>query len=106
MELSIGVLSLSVTLFLAWTGFLLGAVKYLLDKKEVQQEKRLTYLEERLGTQAEQRQALERDIWSMRTMLAQDYIKREDWVRFGTALDSKIDRLGEQMRILYAQRKE
>lgn len=102
MTVSIGVLSLSVTLFLAWTGFLLGAVKYLLDKKEVQQEKRLSYLEEKLGSHAEQRQALERELWSLKTMLAQDYIKREDWARFATSLDAKIDRLAEQMRALYA----
>ena len=48
--------------------------------------------------EAERWQEIERDLFELRAALPLDYVRREDWIRFGGTLDAKLDAMREEMR--------
>ena len=48
--------------------------------------------------EAERWQEIERGLFELRAMLPLEYVRREDWIRFGGTLDAKLDALREEMR--------
>jgi hypothetical protein len=48
--------------------------------------------------EGERWQEIERSIFELRAILPLEYVRREDWIRFGGTLDAKLDALREEMR--------
>ena len=48
--------------------------------------------------EAERWQEIEHGLFDLRALLPLEYVRREDWIRFGGTLDAKLDALREEMR--------
>lgn len=88
--------------FIASQGAVLWALRALLDsamdahaerlgQHERQQEERFKALSESLRTQASRTDNVTTDLHRLREELAREYVRREDWIRFGTTLTVKLD---------------
>lgn len=86
----------AVTLFLAWSGLLFWLIKWLLDRYQRHIDQRFTDLEEGQGKRSQDVDQLQRELLELRAELPQQYVQREDWIRFSGQLDHKLDRLHAQ----------
>ncbi len=93
--------------FLAWNGFLVGILKYLIDRAVRGGDRRLEQLEqlnqkmdERLSTniehEADKRRELEREFREFIASLPLSYVHREDWIRLATTIEAKMDSLNNK----------
>lgn len=48
--------------------------------------------------------ALESEVEALNRQLPLEYVRREDWIRFSTSIDAKLDRLAERLNTLLTQR--
>lgn len=71
----------------------LWAFKWLLDHHAKAQEKRLENLSALIASESKATQEVKHDLLRLREELARDYIRKDDFVRFGTTLTAKIDGL-------------
>jgi len=74
---TLGVLLAIVAL---WSGLLLFALKAMFDRHAA-------FIDARFDRE------LDRKILELRTALSQEFVKREDWMRFVASIDRKLDRL-------------
>lgn len=97
-----------VTVFVGWNGFLVGIIKYLIDRALRAGDKRLEAIEtdleklESLVTaevsgEADKRRELEREFRELIADLPLKYVQREDWIRLATTIDHKMDSLNKKM---------
>ena len=47
---------------------------------------------------SERWQEIERAVFELRASMPLEYVRREDWIRFGGTLDAKLDAMREEMR--------
>ncbi|WP_339860416.1 hypothetical protein [Thalassospira alkalitolerans] len=98
---AIGVLS---GLFVTWSGFLVGIIKYLIERSLKAGDHRLEAIEQDLtdiketvkdeiGVEADKRRELEREFRELIADLPLKYVQREDWIRLATGIDAKMDAL-------------
>lgn len=101
----IGVLS---TIFLAWNGFLVGIIKFLIDRSFKSGDRRLEAIEtdvedirdavaHGIGEEADKRRELEREFRQLIADLPLKYVQREDWIRLATSIDAKMDALADKV---------
>ena len=82
----------------AFAGLNAGALKWLLDRNDASSQgnaKRLAELERHTGEKVAD---IQRDILRLRGDLPLEYVRREDWIRFGNTLEAKIDTIRAEMR--------
>ena len=66
-----------------WSGFIIGVLKWMLeDLRQVFNESNSRV------------QHLELEMARLKGDIAEKYVAREDWIRFGVTIEAKIDRLG------------
>jgi hypothetical protein len=68
-------------------GVNIGAVKAILDRHRMDTQQVTQHWQE-----------LERSLFELRVSLPIEYVRREDWIRFGATLDAKLDAMREEMR--------
>jgi hypothetical protein len=68
-------------------GINVGTIKSMLDRHRTLSMK-----------EAERWQEIERELFELRAALPLEYVRREDWIRFGGTLDAKLDAMREEMR--------
>ncbi|WP_435100814.1 hypothetical protein [Arhodomonas sp. AD133] len=88
--------SVLMTLFLSWSGALFWIIKWLLDRYQRHIDQRFEGLERRALEERRRWEATDRAILELRAELPQQYVQREDWIRFSGQIDSKLDRLHAQ----------
>jgi hypothetical protein len=91
------------SVIIAIAGLHISAVKWLLglrDAYSVANANRLAELEHKSGERMGQ---VERDVLRLRADLPLEYVRREDWIRFGNTLEVKIDAIRAEMREQLAQ---
>lgn len=76
----------------AWSTLLLWALKWMLDRTQSHFDERF----KALSDWTRRIEVLERDASDMKRELSREYVRREDWIRFGTTITSKIDGLASQ----------
>ncbi len=79
-----------ITLFaslITLAGLNLGALRWLLDRHEREQRRDLQKIEN-----------VACEVADLRATLPIEYVRREDWIRFGATLDAKLDALREELR--------
>jgi hypothetical protein len=71
-----------------------------LDTRFAERDKKLEsqFIErnKKLDEQAEKIAAVDRDVLLLRAELPRNYVQREDWIRFGTTIDTKLDWMREK----------
>jgi hypothetical protein len=81
--------------FVTLVGLNLGAIRWLLTRYETDLGKRVGDLK-RDGSEFSRE--LERELLQLKAQLPVDYVRREDWIRFGNTLEAKLDALRAEMR--------
>jgi hypothetical protein len=84
------------------TGLFFWSFKWLLDRYHDRMDQRFTALEEKEDARFSAIAKLERELMELRAELPQKYVQREDWIRFGSMIDAKLDTL----RALFEQLKD
>lgn len=97
MEFDVKTLSLLATLFLAWSALLVGIIKWLLERAVKAIEHRFKTNEDEMKVLRKAHEELEKDYRDFLTQLPLMYVQREDWIRFATSIDAKLDRLWDRL---------
>ena len=85
-----------ITLVLAFLGLLIGFGKYML----AQIDRRITGIEQQNRTEAEGWKRIERELLELRAELPVQYVRREDYVRGQTVIESKLDSLYSKLETI------
>lgn len=92
----------TVGMFMSWVivvlGFMMGLVRWWLSREHTHMERRLVGLEAQLSKEEVRSLGLERELGRMQVMLPAEYVRREDWIRFTGIIESKLDRITEEVR--------
>ncbi|MEM7047063.1 MAG: hypothetical protein AAF442_05360 [Pseudomonadota bacterium] len=78
---------------LAWSGFLVWAIKYLIDRALRTREARLDKQDDRLDNHSRRIDDQNQKLHDALLDLSKNYVRREDWVHWVTRVESKIDNL-------------
>lgn len=79
------------TIVVLWSGLFLWSIKWLLDRFAAHEDQRFTSLEKLLADWTRRTLELERDFARLLAEMPKEYVRREDWIRFGTTMTAKID---------------
>ena len=85
-----------ITLVLAFLGMLVGFGKYML----AQIDRRITGIEQQNRTESEGWKRIERELLELRAELPVQYVRREDYVRGQTVIESKLDSLYSKLETI------
>ncbi len=91
-------ISVMVTLVIAWSALLIGTIKVLIERAIRGNEKRFERIEEDLEAEAEKRHELEREFRTLLADMPLKYVQREDWIRLATTIEAKMDTLEYEIR--------
>jgi hypothetical protein len=89
--------TLGVTLLLAWFGFVFAVWKIV---SHLQERQTATYMATiaRDAAEAKQRaEATEKGLLSLLAKLPLEYVRREDWIRNQTVIEAKLDALAAKL---------
>lgn len=86
-------ISVVVTVFLAWSGLLVGVIKILIERAIRVNDNRIARIESDLENEADERRELEREFRVLLADLPLKYVQREDWIRLATTIEAKMDTL-------------
>jgi hypothetical protein len=76
-----------VAAFIAFLGINAATIRWLLDRRGEQ------HLRE-----ANRVDGLAKEISELKINLPLEYVRRDDWIRFSSTIDAKLDRMREEMR--------
>ncbi|MEM9118488.1 MAG: hypothetical protein AAGD09_11465 [Cyanobacteria bacterium P01_F01_bin.56] len=71
----------------------LAGVAWLIKRELANSDRRLKSLEAAHAENEAQIEVLERENANLRAQLPNDYVRRDDWIRFSTTLEQKLDAL-------------
>lgn len=89
-----------VTLVVAWSGLLVAAIKWLLDRHSQHIDRRFSELEKHDTAEQLRVERLRSELQAVRIEMSRDYVRREDWIRFSGLIDAKLDKLYERFEWL------
>ncbi|NCJ06661.1 hypothetical protein GS597_09110 [Synechococcales cyanobacterium C] len=87
-----------VPVAVAYTVGVVGLCRWLVDRNLVAADRRVMLLEQRQQELASSQHDAQRDLFKLRADLPEQYVRHEDFVRFGLSLDAKIDRLNQSFK--------
>jgi len=64
-----------------------STIQFLLKRREDQRQRDSSHVDE-----------VEKNLIELRVNLPLEYVRREDWIRFGGTLDAKLDSMRDEMR--------
>lgn len=85
-----------ISILLAFFGLLIGFGKYLLS----QIDKRISGIEQQNRSESEGWKRVERELLEMKADLPLMYVRREDYVRGQTVIESKLDALYNKLEVV------
>ncbi|HKV55125.1 MAG TPA: hypothetical protein VJN94_10860 [Candidatus Binataceae bacterium] len=86
------------TVLLTLAGLNVGALKWLLDRHDSASQTNARKLAELERQSVEKVAEIQRDILRLRADLPLEYVRREDWIRFGNTLEAKMDTIRAEVR--------
>lgn len=89
---ALGVVTATVMAFLALNA---GTVKWLFERHESTIAEQLAALK-REGSDFSH--GVEREVLKLRAQLPLEYVRRDDWIRFSSTLDAKLDAMRSELR--------
>lgn len=84
----------------AWSGMLLGIIKWLLGQYAEGIKKNFEELGRTLKGHSEEMHRLDKEILKLRGDLARDYFSRDDHIRYETVINAKVDALATKIENL------
>ena len=94
------IVSVLLGMVTAWSAVLFWAVKWLLDRYQQHMDQRFEMLLASTSEEAQEWQRVERDLLTLRAELPQHYVRREDWIRFSSVIDAKLDALRAEQSVV------
>lgn len=91
-----GWVSIIVGLLVVWGGVVFGLFRWLIVKDYQRMETKFLELENRAKEGMSRYMEFDRQLLLLRTEMLENYIKRDDWIRFASVIDAKIDRIAER----------
>lgn len=91
------VIGISITVILAWSGLLIGIIKWLLDRYQSHIDRRFTALEEANKAEVREWQRIERELLELKADLPMKYVRREDNIRQEVTINAKLDALARKI---------
>lgn len=88
-----------ITVILAWSGLLIGIIKWLLDRYQSHIDRRFTALETANAAEVREWQRIERELLELKADLPTEYVRREDNIRQEVVINAKLDALAEKIDI-------
>lgn len=89
--------SLVVAILGAWSGLLIGAIKFLIERAIRGNDTRFARIEADLEEESKKRRELEREFRGVLADLPLKYVQREDWIRLASSIDAKMDALNRKL---------
>lgn len=89
-----------VGLLLAYLGTLWAVIRWLLDRYLKQFDERWCELQASAKRGMDEYVRMDKEIMTLRAELPQQYVRREDWIRFGSVLDAKLEKLSSSIQVL------
>ncbi|MGH7935212.1 MAG: hypothetical protein ACREQN_18880 [Candidatus Binataceae bacterium] len=89
--------------FVALAALNLGAIRWLLTRYEDELLGRIDAIK-RDGSEFSH--AVERELLHLKAQLPVDYVRREDWIRFGNTLEAKLDAMRAEVRAEISELRE
>lgn len=86
-----------VTTGAAVFGLFVAVAKLGLAQFEKRIGEKFAALEKSIGEENQQVRDLKNKVDALTALLPVEYVRREDWIRFSTVIDTKLDRLGERL---------
>lgn len=86
-----------VSIGVAVLGAIIAILRIALGQFEKRIGEKFAALEETLRREGSQLVELQRTVETLRQQMPVEYVRREDWIRFSTVIDAKLDRLGERL---------
>jgi hypothetical protein len=80
-----------------WSGLLIWAIRWMLDRYIKGLDSRFDRLESRIEDESQQWKRLERELLELKVQLPERYVQREDWIRFTGKIEAKLDALAEAL---------
>mgnify|MGYP000880886039 CR=1 FL=1 len=87
-----------VGLVAAWSGVILGAIRFMLTKNNATIAQRLS----EIGKVADKNSSLEREILELKADLPLNYLRRDDFIRHEVIIDTKLDRTHDKIVNLWS----
>ena len=91
-------LELIIPIAAAYTAGVIGLCRWLVDRNLAASDRRVAMLEQRQQQIMSGQHENQRDFYKLRAELPEQYVRHEDFVRFGLSLDAKIDRLNQSFK--------
>lgn len=95
--MSIQELGFAATVAAAVLGLVLALGKAALSQFERRQAERFEALQKSIHEDSKDLRALKSEFETHLKSLPLEYVRREDWIRFSSVIDTKLDRLNERM---------
>ncbi len=76
-----------VAVFVAFLGINAATVRWLLDRRGAEHTR-----------EANRVDGLAQQITDLKIQLPLEYVRREDWIRFGNTIDKKLDQIRDEIR--------
>lgn len=89
-------LGITITVILAWSGLLIGIIKWLLDRYQSHIDRRFTALERANEVEVREWQRIERELLELKVDLPMHYVRREDNIRQEVTINAKLDALARK----------
>lgn len=83
--------------FLAWSGALFAAIKWLLDRYQKHLDERFKNLEKTISEESQKADEIEKYLLRLERDLPKEYVRKEDAIRSETVLHAKVDSIGEKL---------
>lgn len=99
-EISWQAVGLLATLAIAWSGFLVAIIKWLVTRAIGSMEEKIAAAAEAASGAAKELQQHRETCLQFRGTLPIDYFRREDMIRFETLTHAKLDALASDLRTL------
>ena len=98
--MDVRVVALFVTVALAWSGGLIGIIKWLLDRYQAHIDRRFASLEKANEAEAKEWQRVERELMGLKADLPVQYLRKEDAIRQEVVINAKLDALAAKIDLL------
>lgn len=90
---------------IAWTGFLVGIIRWLLQRSIRDIDQGLATITEAQAASTQEIHRLDRDLMQMKADMPLHYVRREDYIRGQTVIEAKLDAIGAD-REAYQRRED
>lgn len=87
-----------LALMALWSGVMLWAAKFWLTGFAARLDQRFDSLALERRKESSRVQQIADELRDLQVTLPRDYVRREDWIRFGGAIDAKLDAIWREMQ--------